>query len=203
MAESLPRRKSIRLAGYDYSSAGCYFITVCSFHRKCIFGEIIQGKFHSNPAGQIVSESWFELPYHYAGLELDAFVIMPNHVHGIVALCDPVGAGFKPAPGMRKRRSLSEVMRAFKTFSSRRINEGRAVRTDPVWQRGYYEHIIRGEKALRKIRAYISNNPLSWDADVENQFRKALSHTDPAAILEIAHFLEPRSTRRASHSGGH
>ncbi len=102
-------RRSIRLKGYDYAAAGAYFVTVCTKGRACLFGEIVNGDMQLNEFGKIVMATWADLPAHYAGVELDAFVVMPNHVHGIVVLTscgssgtdvdsDPVGAGFKPAP---------------------------------------------------------------------------------------------------------
>jgi REP element-mobilizing transposase RayT len=94
---------------------------------------------------------------------------MPNHVHGVLVFLDPVGAGLKPAPTTTRRRTLSEVVRAFKTFSGRRINELRASPGLPVWQRGYYEHIVRTEKGLREIRRYILDNPKNWSRDPENR----------------------------------
>jgi len=111
------------------------------------------------------------LPHHYPHVALDAFVIMPNHIHGIIVLADPtvVGAGFKPAPTMvNKRHRLTEIIRAFKTFSSRRINESHGTPGRPVWQRSYYEHVIRNENDLDEVRKYIVNNPLKWDLDKEN-----------------------------------
>jgi REP element-mobilizing transposase RayT len=164
-----PRRRSLRLRGYDYSSSGAYFVTVCIHDRKCILDDVIEGAFQPSSAGEIVKACWYELAYHYAGLALDALTIMPNHVHGVLVFLDPVGAGLKPAPTTTRRRTLSEVVRAFKTFSGRRINELRASPGLPVWQRGYYEHIVRTEKGLREIRRYILDNPKNWSRDPENR----------------------------------
>ncbi|HSE83161.1 MAG TPA: transposase, partial [Thermodesulfobacteriota bacterium] len=103
-------------------------------------------------------------------IKLDAFVIMPNHVHGIIInVANDVGAGLKPAPTtVAKNHTLFEIVRGFKTFSSRRINETRGTPGSHVWQRNYYEHIIRNEDDLDEIREYIINNPLKWDSDTEN-----------------------------------
>ena len=180
-------RQSIRLKGYDYASSGAYFITICAHHRECLFGEIVDGEMRLNKLGEIVRSHWMKLPQHHAHLQLDAFIVMPNHVHGILVLTDdPVGAGSadrvsvepmrvtsKPAlPGSADRVStptnrhgISEMIRQFKTFSARRINRIRNVKGLPVWQRNYYEYIIRNDVALQHIQQYIHNNPLSWQQD--------------------------------------
>ena len=159
-------RRSIRLPGYDYSQPGAYFVTICVHGRRPILGDISGGQLRISRYGEIVQACWDNLPSHYIHVELDAFVVVPNHIHGIIRLTDAVGAGFKPAP--TKRHALPEIVRAFKTFSARRINAMRAAAGAPVWQRNYYEHVIRNDDELRVIRAYILNNPLGWDRDPEN-----------------------------------
>ena len=177
-------RRSIRLKDYDYSRAGAYFVTVCAWQRECLFGEIVDGEMRLNEYGNIVKACWDDLPNHYPHTVLDAFVIMPNHVHGIITIVDDardvnanigigagsVGAGLKPAPTktVNKRHGLSEIVRAFKTFSSRRINETRDNPGCPVWQRNFYEHVIRNEEELSGVRQYIIDNPLKWELDEEN-----------------------------------
>lgn len=163
-------RRSIRLRGYDYAQAGAYFVTICTAGRACILGEIVDDQIALSPAGEIVARVWDGLPTHYPFLELDEFVVMPNHVHGIVILSetDPEGAGLKPAP----THPLSEIVRGFKTYSSRLINELREVRGQPVWQRGYFEHVIRNERSLNEIRRYIAENPARWAFDHENPQRR-------------------------------
>ena len=104
-----------------------------------------------------MQQTWDDLPAHYNGIDLDAFIVMPNHVHGIIILADD----------SERRHAIPEIVRGFKTFSARRVNE-RAGRRGAVWQRGYYEHVIRNEKALDRIRAYIANNPARWADDPEN-----------------------------------
>jgi putative transposase len=167
------RRRSIRLANYDYSSAGAYFVTICTHKHACLFGENLGGLIRLSDYGSIVQEAWNSLPTHYSHVVLDAFVIMPNHIHGIIVLADgPVGAGFKPAPTPGTRHALPEIVRAFKTFSARRINDFRANR-GPVWQRNYYEHVVRNEATLNRIRQYIIDNPARWADDPENLDRPA------------------------------
>jgi len=93
-------RRSIRLKNYDYSQAGAYFVTICTHGHIHLFGEVVDGEMRLNPFGEIVQAVWFDLPQHYGHVQLDAFVVMPNHVHGIIVLtADPVvGAGLNPAP---------------------------------------------------------------------------------------------------------
>ena len=138
-------------------------MTICTYNKECMFGDVVDGVIVLNEFGKVVESVWSDLPRHYSDIRLDAFIIMPNHVHSIIFI---VGAGFKPAP--TKRLPLSEVVRGFKTFSSRRVNEIRGVSGIPVWQRNYYEHIIRNEKDLDEIREYVINNPIKWDLDDEN-----------------------------------
>ena len=164
-------RQSIRLQGYDYASAGAYFVTICTWQRERLFGEITDGVMELNECGEIVDKCWHALPEHYSYVELDAFSIMPNHMHGIINIIGNVGVGFvraglKPAP--TRRHGLPEIVRALKTFSARSINTLRQTEGRPVWQRNYYEHVIRNEKELYAVRRYIQNNPLNWDKDEDN-----------------------------------
>lgn len=158
-------RRSIRLQGYDYSRAGAYFVTVCTQNRQCLFGENVDGKMALNDAGRMIQTIWNGLPEHYHHVELDEFVVMPNHLHGIIAI---VGAGLKPAPTPINQHGLPEIVRALKTFSARRINEMRNTPGAKLWQRNYYEHIIRNDDELNRIREYIANNPSQWEMDREN-----------------------------------
>jgi REP element-mobilizing transposase RayT len=135
-----------------------------------MFGDVNDGVMHTNGYGEIVAACWDDLPNHYSHVELDAFVVMPNHVHGIINLLHQadVGAGFKPAPTPRLRHGLPEIVRAFKTFSSRRINQNRKTQGVPIWQRNYYEQVIRNERDLDQIRSYIVHNPAKWPEDRDN-----------------------------------
>jgi putative transposase len=164
-------RKSIRLQGYDYTQTGMYFITICIWQRECLLGTLVGAGSQrlsninddiNEPAptyielsryGQVVQYNWNILAKKFSNVQLDEFVIMPNHVHGIIQLTTSGG------------EALSEIIRSFKTSSARRINQLRDSKGIPVWQRNYYEHIIRNEEALQKIREYIFNNPLSWEQD--------------------------------------
>ncbi|MBL1177186.1 transposase [Pantanalinema sp. GBBB05] len=177
-------RQSIRLKGYDYSSPGAYFITICTHQRQCLFGEIVDGEMRLNALGQLVSDEWMRSCSIRREIDFDAWVIMPNHIHGLVwiHLSDVpqnlVGAnGRLPlheashstnqdrlVPPM-KPRSLSSFIAGFKSATTKRINLTRNAAGTPVWQRNYYDHIIRSEASLCRIRQYIQNNPLSWQQD--------------------------------------
>jgi putative transposase len=152
-----PRRRSLRLHGYDYAQAGAYFITVCTHRRVALFGEVVENDVQLNRAGMIVKEAWGDLTAHYHDIDLDEFVVMPNHVHGIIILADHP----------RSRHGIPEIVRGFKTFSARNVNEFHGNR-GALWQRGYYEHVIRNDTALNRIRGYIANNPARWADDPEN-----------------------------------
>lgn len=178
-------RRSIRLKGYDYASAGAYFVTICTHQRQCLFGEIVDGELQLSEFGQIVSDEWIRSRSIRHEIDFDAWVIMPNHIHGIVLIQpsdvpqDLVGANgrlplhdraFHPtnqnhiAPPM-KPRSLSSFIAGFKSVTTKQINIRRNAAGTPVWQRNYYEHIIRNEESLQHLRQYIHNNPLSWQED--------------------------------------
>jgi len=151
----LPKRRSIRLKGYDYSQNGAYFVTACTKDRQpTINSEIIR---------EIIRKTWENLPNYYPNVLLDEFVIMPNHIHGIIVIQNnPVGAGLRPA------RKLSEIVRAFKSYSSREINRHFNSPGRSFWQRNYYDHIIRNEIDLSEKRKYICENPLKWGIDEYN-----------------------------------
>jgi REP element-mobilizing transposase RayT len=161
----------MRLRGYDYSLPGLYFVTICTAGRALLFGEVMGGTMRLNEAGRIVQAVWADLPKHYARMEIEACMVMPNHIHGIIVLQGAAnksalgGAGLKPAP--TNRHGLPEIVRGFKTFSARRVNAQRNT-SGPLWQRGYYEHIIRHGESLDRIRRYIFENPARWAFDREN-----------------------------------
>ncbi len=177
-------RKSIRLKGYDYSSNGAYFITICVKDRVSIFGEIVNGKMNLNGYGKIVLEEWLKTEEIRENVIMDEFIIMPNHFHGIIFIedsgrGDPVGspifsdnekrASHRLAPTESKTlkpNSLGAILGQFKSISTKKINKLNQIYFQ--WQRNYYEHIIRNEKALNNIRKYIIENPLKWQLDREN-----------------------------------
>jgi len=176
-------RKSPRLIGYDYAQAGAYFITVCTHNRVGLFGEIVDGVMQLNTAGHRVQSVWLALPTHYPGVGLDAFVVMPNHVHGVLWIAsndNPAGViNHAPTSNVQlsvgaqfiapdKTMPLGKIVRAFKAKTTFVINPIRQTRGTSIWQRGYYDHIIRHEDDLTRIRHYIDNNPAQWEHDQEN-----------------------------------
>jgi REP element-mobilizing transposase RayT len=161
-----PQRRALRLPEYDYSSHGAYFVTICTHEKKCLFGQVIDDSMVLNKFGEIVWACWQDIPYHYPDVNNEIFIVMPNHVHGIIFVQDSGLAGSKPAP--TKKHPLSEIVRAFKSFSSRRINEYRNTPGQTIWQRGYYDHVIEGEEEYAQVGEYILFNPSKWIMDHEN-----------------------------------
>jgi REP element-mobilizing transposase RayT len=162
-------RHSIRLPGYDYTGAGAYFVTVCTDARECLFGQIIDGEMCLDAYGEIALECWQAIPAHCPYIGLDAFVVMPNHIHGILILKDTAIQPVHPPAQERFAKpvagSLPSIMRLYKAAVTRRINSLHGTLARAVWQRNYYEHIIRDLDALEQIRAYIATNPLRWEED--------------------------------------
>jgi REP element-mobilizing transposase RayT len=170
-------RKSIRLRGYDYSAPGRYFVTICAQEKACLFGGIADGQIALNDYGRIVENVWKELPSHFPLVELDRFVVMPNHFHAIAVIVDPRGnecrGGFSPSNvsdsesgrGTPPLCALGDVIRWFKYESTKRINELRGMAGRRIWQRNYYEHIILSDKSYWRIRDYIVDNPKNWVKD--------------------------------------
>lgn len=159
-------RRSIRLRGYDYSRNGAYFVTICSWNREVTFGDILDGKMRPNECGKIIDAAWSWLGQQYPYLELIGHVVMPNHFHGILLFDQSMG-GSRTAPTQRAKH-LGGILGAFKTHSAKLINEVRQTSGSPVWQRNYYERIIRDEFELKRIREYIQSNPANWIDDKNN-----------------------------------
>jgi REP element-mobilizing transposase RayT len=204
-------RRSIRLQGYDYTRPGAYFITIVTQGRACLFGEVVAGEMRMNDAGRMVQQVWDELALFYEGVQTDAFIVMPNHVHGIIILTGNVRAtphvhpdemavratprgcpdpqsgqargpaptsgsgqaqGPAPTAATAPTLGLPDVVHRFKTMTTKRYADGvRANQWTPfpgrLWQRNYYEHIIRDDQSWRRIREYIMTNPLRWHLDRE------------------------------------
>lgn len=165
-------RRSIRLKDYDYTQNGAYFVTICTHEKRCIFGQVVDGVMSLNEWGRVVQSCWDEIPVHYPMVELDAFVVMPNHVHGVVVITVSVGAQYiapLPKHGATANNvtpnSLGSIVRTFKAAVTRIINRLPDAPHHPIWQRNYYEHIIRSEDSLNTIRAYITSNPAKWAED--------------------------------------
>ena len=168
-----PRRSSLRLAQYDYTQTGAYFITICTKDRKNIFGKINNGLMLLNNIGEIVQQEWQQLADVRHNVELDEFIVMPNHFHAILFITDqgegtasraptedtPRKRSFgKPVPG-----SLSSIIGGFKSGASKRINQSTNFNSAGIWQRSFFDHVIRTDASLARIREYIVTNPLRWE----------------------------------------
>jgi putative transposase len=191
-----PYRRSIRLSGYDYASAGAYFVTIVAQGRACVFGQVVGGEMQRNALGHLIDCAWHDIPHHHSNVVLDAFIVMPNHIHGIILLTDPVGA--TPASPTRSDTrlpttrgpnsgSVGAIIGSFKASTTRRANilrqgdggagdagvapTGLVLPEGRRWQRNYYEHIVRTDDALDRIRNYINANPQRWFQDRENPDR--------------------------------
>ena len=162
-------RRSIRLRDFDYAASASYFITLCTYQRECIFGKVVDDHIVLGPYGEIVREEWERSAVVRPGFVLDAFVIMPNHLHGIVAMTPTGSVGAHScAPLQRQPRSLASFVAQFKATATRRINVTRHTPGAPVWQRNYYEHVIRDEDDYLRILPYIEDNPRRWSEDEYN-----------------------------------
>ncbi len=178
-------RRSIRLKGYDYSQAGAYFITICTKDRQCLFGKITNGEMILNHYGKIANDEWEKLPHRFPNFELDVFQVMPNHMHGIVVLNEPVGAGLAPAHlatsyinGATARvaptKTVGDIVGAYKSLAANEClkifklewaGASPAPTMGKLWQRNYHEHIIKNEQSYQTISNYIINNPANWASD--------------------------------------
>lgn len=181
-------RRSIRLPNYDYTQIGAYYITIVTHNREMVFGEVIDGEMELSNLGQIAQREWERLSKRFKHIELGAFVVMPDHVHGIIiirsgevtadsAIQDnpqtprraPTGAIAnieqfgKPVSG-----SIPTIVRSYKSAVALRINYARPGNSTPVWQRNYYEHVIRNERDMQSKWNYIESNPANWENDDEN-----------------------------------
>lgn len=147
-------------------------MTICTAGKTCLFGTITQGTMELNDLGRIVDEEWHHTGDLRPDISLDAFVVMPNHVHGIIVIHDPRQGTARRAPttafGKSVPNTLSTIVGAFKSAASRGINAARTTPGAPLWQRNYYEHVIRDERDLNAVREYIVSNPAAWDKDEEN-----------------------------------
>jgi len=181
-------RRSIRLKGYDYSQVGAYAVTLVSRLRDSLFGEIVDGQMMLNAVGEVIAATWRWLAGHYPYVTLDTWVVMPNHLHGIIVLAgddrrgEEAGDAISPSrqadipassplpPHGTQPGSLSAIIQTYKAESTRRVNRvlGLHGSGSHIWQQNYYERIIRNEREMDAIRAYIANNPIQWAVDREN-----------------------------------
>ncbi len=172
-------RKSIRLRGYDYSQAGMYFVTICTHDRTPLFGEIINGEMKMNESGVIATDEILVTAKIRHNVSFDEFIVMPNHMHGIITVgarctrpecvrreCTPQNGQGSEAGLVQCAPTIGDVVRGYKSAVTKRINQLRNLPFAPVWQRNYYEHIIRDEAAYVKIAEYIQTNPQRWQEDI-------------------------------------
>jgi len=180
------QRRSIRMVGYDNTLPGAYFVTLISRRRICLFGEITSEGMYLNPIGQKVVQCWYGLQKNFQNVKLDEFFLMPNQLHGIIVLLDASGKGeafpemvsspkiesMGNASPLRPRGtesgSLGAIIQNFKSVSTRMVNKMYYERGNKIWQRNYYERIIRNDRELDAIRQYIQDNPINWKKDQEN-----------------------------------
>ena len=184
---NIHHRKSIRLKGYDYSQAGLYYITICVKDRRCLFGNIENREMILNDAGRIANECWLNIPEHFPNVVLHEHVIMPNHVHGIIELvgannhspemdlpesfCDEMGAknvsnemGAKNVSPLRSpSKTVGSIVRGYKIGVTKWFRSNGNMGN--IWQRNYWEHIIRDDQSYQRISGYIIDNPKNWDND--------------------------------------
>ena len=176
-------RRSIRLKGCDYSQPGAYYVTIVAWYRECLFGEVVNKEMVLSKFGLVAKQQWEKLPKRFPNIELGASMIMPNHMHGIIVITndrgtaenlnDLDGGSSRRAPTREQyqkpvKGSIPSMIRSYKSAVSYRINLMRRSDGVPVWQRNYYEHIIRDETDLQNKTDYINANPLLWDEDDEN-----------------------------------
>lgn len=160
-------RRSIRLKDYDYTQNGAYFVTICTHERLCMFGQVVEGAMVVSEGGRIVTKEWEQTATVRSSVELDAFVVMPNHVHGILVITESVRATRRVAPTSTTLQSgsLGAIIGQFKSTVTKRINHLPHPPDHRIWQCNYYEHIIRNEESLNHTRAHIVNNPAKWAED--------------------------------------
>jgi REP element-mobilizing transposase RayT len=182
--DARPKRRSIRLRGYDYSRSGAYFVSICTKDRTCLFGDIDNQQMALNDAGRMVEKWYVQLENKFEDIRCDEYIIMPNHFHAIIQNTGPVGADLCVCPydsrhgrtsGEHTGSPLQRVIQWFKTMTTNEYIRGvKQYRRVPfpgrLWQRNYYEHIVRNENEMSRIRKYIRNNPAQWDTDKDNPF---------------------------------
>jgi len=171
-------RHSLRLKDYDYSSAGAYFVTLCTQNRVCLFGQVIDDEIVLNKNGKIVRDEWLRTSEIRHEIVLDEYVVMPNHFHAIILINDCRGDQLvartdnlqvaRTNTNGPKSGSIGAFIAGFKSVITKHVNEIRQTPGVPVWQRNYYEHVIRDEDELKEVRQYILTNPMKWALDREN-----------------------------------
>ncbi len=180
---SSPHRKNLRIPDFDYSQPGAYFVTIVTKDRKTLFGQIVDGEMVLNDIGRMVEEVWIAIPSHFPNVELGEFVIMPNHIHGIISItvaethaipaqrAHDVGATHaSPLPRVSKGPvpgSVAAIIGSFKSAASKKFHKITNNPRKNLWQRNYYEHVIKNERDYQATYDYILANPMNWEKDEE------------------------------------
>ncbi len=196
----LRQRRSVRLAEYDYGQVGAYYVTICTHNRSCLFGDVMNGTMVLNEIGQVVNEEWAYIELLRPRITLDEYVIMPNHLHAIVLITNKVPphdarAAHVPISGEQHQaqavgrmrhdcenvwltrpssQTIGSIIRGFKAATTSRLRTATHMPDLKVWQRNYYEHVVRDDADLYRIRDYINDNPLRWTEDEDNPARAVL-----------------------------
>ncbi len=176
-----PSRHSVRLPGFDYSSVGMYFVTICTAERRCIFGQIQRNKTALSPIGDIARACWIEIPRHFPNVRIETYVVMPNHVHGILTIhskwpdanTQSKTAAAKESFGKPTRGSIPTIVRSFKAAASKHARESGLIAGESIWHRGYYEHVLRNTREYVAATNYILLNPARWADDEDNPASKS------------------------------
>jgi REP element-mobilizing transposase RayT len=162
-------RASMRLRGFDYRSEGAYFITICTRNRECLLGSVVSDNIVLSAIGDVVAAAWNAIPRHFPTVDLDAYIVMPNHVHGILSITAPRRGTACRAPTERFGRpvpgSIPSGVRSFKSAATREANREKGSSGASLWQRGYYEHVVRSDEELNRLRRYVQENPLRWSLE--------------------------------------
>ena len=181
------QRRSIRLPHYDYGDAGACFITLCVHHRACLFGAVVDGAMVLNDVGKIVAGEWRRTPVMRSQVALDEFVVMPNHFHALLAM-EAFRRGVSHTPSAKfhsPAHTLGAIVRGFKASTTKLINEWQGTPGARLWQRNYYEHVVRSDNELQRIREYIANNPAQWTLDRENPEKGVYQYAPTDGIESI------------------
>lgn len=158
-------RRSMRLPNYDYSQSGVYFVTICTYRFAHLFGRIADGNVQLNSLGRLVEEEWTRTALVRTLVDVDLFVVMPNHFHGLLRISESQSERIPDCTATIRANSLGSIIAQFKSRVTKRSRSLGNPRSLPIWKRNYYDHIVRNERSLERIRNYILENPSRWTED--------------------------------------
>ena len=158
-------RRSVRLKGYDYTHPGAYYVTTVTRDREPWFGDVADGEMRLNRTGQLIMDAWEWIPTRYSYVKLDTYILMPNHLHGIIVITEENAGRAKTS--FSSKKPLGRLIGAFKTVSTKRVNLLQNTPGQTLWQRGFYDRVIRNHRELERVREYIVHNPSRWELDPE------------------------------------